>query len=298
MNYRQQDPYSRASQRALGATGRSSGYCDACGQPRGSGDFEARASGSYAVTSAEGLMAMVVLRALGYSTERNTTGSQPWPALRTFQEAANRAQGRHLTVDGVLGEDSLNALAWYGTQPYAQGRMDFSGLTDTQTRDVARVMQARQHRPWGGGASPQPAARPVPAPAPAPPPPPPPAPRSYTPAPQTYAPAPPPPPAPQPSPAPRATTTPAPPMSPSTPTQTFVQMDARPPSPPPERAPEMVQAPTVTGIPLAAKAAAGVAAAVLVLVLVSRPAPPAPVRRPPPPRRPSLREVEQENAPW
>ncbi len=122
------------------------------------------------MTRTDILTAYVVLRALGYLLpERWTTGQwDPWMAeqLRAFQAAANREQGKRLRVDGILGDDSLNALAWYGSRPPASLEVRGDGLPAGEWANVARVILARKDRPWGlgTGRAPAPAPRPQPQP--------------------------------------------------------------------------------------------------------------------------------------
>lgn len=118
--------------------------------------------------------AYVVLRALGYLLPEQWDNGR-WDSwmndqLRQFQAAANREQGKRLAVDGVLGDDTLNALAWYGTRPPANRNVRGDGLPAGEWANVARNLQARQNRPWGLGAgrAPAPAPRPTPQPQPQP----------------------------------------------------------------------------------------------------------------------------------
>lgn len=111
-----------------------------------------------ALTRTDVLMAAVVLRALGYAVDpaRDAPDATVRPAvvtaLRTFQAAANREQSKALVVDGILGGDSLNALAWFAVQPYAAGRLSYAGLTAEQGRAVSQAIAARRNNPWGLGA--------------------------------------------------------------------------------------------------------------------------------------------------
>lgn len=112
--------------------------------------------------------AYVVLRALGYLLpERWDNGRwDPWmnDQLRQFQAAANREQGKRLAVDGVLGDDTLNALAWYGTRPPANRNVRGDGLPAGEWAAVSRNLLARQNRPWGLGPARAPTPRPTPQP--------------------------------------------------------------------------------------------------------------------------------------
>ncbi len=111
------------------------------------------------MTRADLLLAVYVLRALGYAVTpaEDIEGTRTSPrfdaALRQFQEAANREHGRRLRVDGVLGPDSLNALAFYASySPYTVARLSVEGLTPEEQRAVQAVIVARRNNAWGGGA--------------------------------------------------------------------------------------------------------------------------------------------------
>lgn len=112
-----------------------------------------------ALSRADVLMAATVLRALGYAVNpsSDTSGTTLRPnavaALRTFQDAANRERGARLKVDGILGQDSANALAWYGAQPYASApeRLHGGYLTAAEWTSVQAAIRARKDNPWGQG---------------------------------------------------------------------------------------------------------------------------------------------------
>lgn len=119
----------------------------------------ARESGAIVLARADLLLAVYVLRALGYDVAytEDLDGTRPSArlsaALRTFQGAANREQNRRLDVDGVLGNDTLNALAWYATHsPSAIARLRTDGLTTDEQYAVQRLIESRRNNAWGGGA--------------------------------------------------------------------------------------------------------------------------------------------------
>ena len=118
----------------------------------------ARESGAIQLTHADVLLAVYVLVALGYEVSylEDAEGTRPSSrlsqALRRFQEAANREQSRRLTVDGVLGNDTLNALVFYATRvPYAVERLNSDGLSPEEQRAVQAVIDRRRNNAWGGG---------------------------------------------------------------------------------------------------------------------------------------------------
>lgn len=108
-----------------------------------------------AVTRTDILTAVYVLRALEYAvTPADAPDATVRPnvatALRAFQAAANRENVRDLKVDGVLGPDTLNALAFYATRSfYTVPRLSWTGFTAEQQRDIQRVIDARRNNPWG-----------------------------------------------------------------------------------------------------------------------------------------------------
>lgn len=121
----------------------------------------ARESGAIVLARADLLMAVYVLRALQFDLayDEDIDGTQPSArlsaALRDFQRAANSEQNKRLAVDGVLGNDSLNALAWYATHsPSAISRLRTDGLTTDEQYAVQRLIESRRNNVWGvGGAS-------------------------------------------------------------------------------------------------------------------------------------------------
>ena len=118
----------------------------------------ARESGAIQLTHADVLTAVYVLRALGYevSYTEDVDGTRPsarlTQAIRAFQGAANREMSRRLTVDGVLGNDTLNALAFYATHvQHAISRLSSAGLSPEEQRAVQAIIEQRRNNAWGGG---------------------------------------------------------------------------------------------------------------------------------------------------
>ncbi len=99
-----------------------------------------------AITTNDILAAQVVLITFGHAlTPDGRIGPATTAAVRQFQEYANRNSRGRLTVDGALGENTMNALAWHG----ATRSLSYGNLSAVQRQAVDAIIRARKdNRSW------------------------------------------------------------------------------------------------------------------------------------------------------
>lgn len=102
-----------------------------------------------AITTNDILAAQVVLNTFGHAlTLDGRIGPATTAAVRQFQDYANRNSRGRLTVDGALGENTMNALAWHG----ATRSLPYGNLSAAQRTAVDGIIRARKdNRSWMSG---------------------------------------------------------------------------------------------------------------------------------------------------